>query len=451
VELIQQTAHEVKGKRGHFSPDKQPVNENTESFRNFIRRFKNSPHTKKSYTTSLRRFVKYCNSPDVRKKIGIEIGDNTDLLLFENYNGDKEDRARFIKNLITHYLDHLSEVEGIAPSTLHSYYEAVKHFYVKNEVSLNWDNIKDSIGTPSNIRKNIDMPYTYEEIQKILSKCDERERVIVLLLASTGMRRGAVSELKIGDLKYIEEYGIYEITVYRDFPEEYKTYCSLECAAAINGYLGFRKRYGENITSESYLIRKQFDRQHRSEYLKRVSDNNRVPDRLKTISLPTDPPEMHKVSEWNIQYIIYQLVRDAGIRDHEYKDKKTEKQSAKRYKNMAAHAFRKFFENKCLEAGVDPFFVSVLMGHKSGIGVERHYYRPESINGENSLLELYVKKAMPYLTISDESRLRLKNRELEIRMKQDEERFKRALEERDAKYDGVLNEILRMKRQMGLT
>jgi len=32
--------------------------------------------------------------------------------------------------------------------------------------------------------------------------------VIILLLASTGMRRGAVSELKIGDLKYIEQYGI---------------------------------------------------------------------------------------------------------------------------------------------------------------------------------------------------------------------------------------------------
>jgi integrase len=81
--------------------------------------------------------------------------------------------------------------------------------------NLNWDNIKDSIGTPSNIIKNFDQPYTYEEIHKILDKCDERERVIILLLCSSGMRRGAVSELKIGHLKYIEQFGIFELSYQR--------------------------------------------------------------------------------------------------------------------------------------------------------------------------------------------------------------------------------------------
>ena len=79
---------------------------------------------------------------------------------------------------------------------------------------------------------------------------------------------------------------------------------------------------------------------------------------------------------------------------------------------------------------MDPFYVSVLMGH-AGIGIERHYYRPESITGENSLLGLYVKKAMPFLTISEEHRPRLKNRELELRMRADEERLKKAFEERE--------------------
>jgi hypothetical protein len=128
----------IRGKgigSGRHDPDKQPIDETTDSFLNFVRKFKNSPHTKKSYITLLRRYVKYCNSPDVRRKIGIEVNDNTDLLLFENYNSDKEDRARFLKNLITHYLDHLSDI-GIAPTTLHSYYTAVKHFYVKNEVQF---------------------------------------------------------------------------------------------------------------------------------------------------------------------------------------------------------------------------------------------------------------------------------------------------------------------------
>ena len=47
---------------------------------------------------------------------------------------------------------------------------------------------------------------------------------------------------------------------------------------------------------------------------------------------------------------------------------------------------------------------------------------------------------MPYLTISDESRVKLRNRELEMRMKEDEQRFKRAIEERESRYDGILSE-----------
>ena len=139
MEIIQGQQEQVQVKpngKGRFSIDKQPIDETTKSFRNFVRRFRDSSHTKKTYTTSLRRFVKYCNSPAVRKRTGVDVGDSTDLLLFENYNGDKEDRARFIKNLITGYLDYLSELEGIAPGTLHTYYEAVKHFYVKNEVQF---------------------------------------------------------------------------------------------------------------------------------------------------------------------------------------------------------------------------------------------------------------------------------------------------------------------------
>ena len=62
------------------------------------------------------------------------------------------------------------------------------------------------------------------------------------------------------------------------------------------------------------------------------------------------------------------------------------------------------------------------MGHKAGIGVEKHYYRPDAITGANSLVELYAKKAAPYLTISEENRLKLKNLELELKVKEERER-----------------------------
>ena len=407
---------------GNYNPNIQKIDETSESFRNFIRRYRNSPATEKAYTGWFRRYVAYSNIPQVKAKIGIDVGDNTDLLLFDD--------TRKIERHVKNFLDYHYEVSHLSPKTLISYFDAVKRFYKSNRITLEGD-IKDYIGT-SNVPANFDIPYTYEEIHKMLDKAGERERCIILLHCSSGLRRGAVSELKYGDLRWIEEYGIYEITVYKGFKEEYKTYCSLECASAINSYLDYRKRFGEVITKDSYIIRKQFDTRLHSGKIK--------------ISDATDLPKEHKISTLEVQTIIYKLLYAAGIRNH--KDKKT--RLGDRHRNMATHSFRKFFENKCLESGVDPFYVSVLMGHKAGIGVEKHYYRPASINGQYSLLELYVNKAMPYLTISNESRLRLKNRELEMRMQEDERRFKQAIEQERSKYDGVLDEILRMKKQLGI-
>jgi integrase len=346
-------------------------------------------------------YVKYCNLPEVKARIKVDIGNNTDLLLFDN-------DTRKIQTIIKQFIDDLYE-RKLSPSTVRSYYLAVKQFYQSNEITLNWPIIKDYLGIMSNVKRDYDMPYTYEEIHKMLDNSDERERAIVLLLASTGMRRGALPELKYGDLKWIDEYKIYEITVYSGFKEEYITYCSMECAYYVNLYLDFRKRYGEQITRQSYLIRKQFETANKQGLIK--------------ISDARDPPEKHKVTMRNLESIIYRLIYHAGIRQNNNKKARL----GDRHVNMASHSFRKFFENKCLESGIDPFYVSVLMGHRSkGIGVERHYYRPSSINGEFSLLELYVKKAVPYLTISEENRLKLKNMELEMRMQQDSNRITEA-------------------------
>ena len=48
-----------------------------------------------------------------------------------------------------------------------------------------------------------DRLYSIDEISKILEKADIRSRVIILLLASTGIRLGSIPGLKVGDLKDI--------------------------------------------------------------------------------------------------------------------------------------------------------------------------------------------------------------------------------------------------------
>jgi hypothetical protein len=78
-------------------------------------------------------------------------------------------------------------------------------------------------------------------------------------MCSAGLRRGAIPDLRIGDLISIDRYGIYKIKIYAGEPEEYFTYCTPECRKAIDNYIDYRKRLGEKITEHSILFRRIFD------------------------------------------------------------------------------------------------------------------------------------------------------------------------------------------------
>lgn len=99
---------------------------------------------------------------------------------------------------------------------------------------------------------------------------DERQRVVVLLLASTGMRIGVVADIKLADIEKIMSYNnkqgekveipaIYKIVVYPKTKQEYVALSTPEAAKSIDRYLEFRKRKGEQLTPNSPLIRENFD------------------------------------------------------------------------------------------------------------------------------------------------------------------------------------------------
>ncbi len=76
------------------------------------------------------------------------------------------------------------------------YMSAILHFFEMNDVMLNTLKIKRFL-PPDEGHYNQDRPYSITEIQQILDKCDIRSRVIILLMASTGMRVGALSGLRL--------------------------------------------------------------------------------------------------------------------------------------------------------------------------------------------------------------------------------------------------------------
>jgi integrase len=82
-----------------------------------------------------------------------------------------------------------------------------------NDVELKWNKINSFKAEFHNIVE--DRPYTREEIKMLVDRADLRNKAIILLLASSGIRVGAVPELRIKDLTAVDEHQLYQISVYK--------------------------------------------------------------------------------------------------------------------------------------------------------------------------------------------------------------------------------------------
>ena len=154
--------------------------------------------------------------------------------------------------MIIGYVESLRD-KGKARQTIKSHCAAIFHFFGMNDVTLNPRKIRWFV--PRDESAHRDRAYDIEDINSLYdSSGDERTKVIVSLLASTGMRIGAIPELRVGHLTPIPEYNLYQIEVYATSKHErYITYCTPACRVAIDAYLyGYRQRLGESITDESH-------------------------------------------------------------------------------------------------------------------------------------------------------------------------------------------------------
>src|SRR5215207_9046704 len=94
----------------------------------------------------------------------------------------------------------------------------IRKFY--DTVELKWKKIKSYIGKGKDKLNKKDRPYTRVKISKMLEKADQRGRIAILLMSSSGIQVGALLHLKIRDLQRIEKYNLYKIIVYENEDEE---------------------------------------------------------------------------------------------------------------------------------------------------------------------------------------------------------------------------------------
>ena len=98
-------------------------------------------------------------------------------------------------------------------------------------------------------------PYSHSDIQTLLQNTSRLDRAIILCMALSGPRVGAIPLVRIKDLEPIDKYDIYKITYYpHSKNSRYFSFSTPECRKAIDDYLEYRKRWGEKLMEEVCFI-----------------------------------------------------------------------------------------------------------------------------------------------------------------------------------------------------
>jgi integrase len=327
----------------------QRLDEESEVYFNFINSL-DSEYTKKTYEYHIQKFLNHYK---------------IDLATFLKLP-QKEISILLIKYLVE---------RNLSRSSKNLVFATIRHACEMNDVILNWKKLKKFIKSPKtgNEANGKDRAYTHEEIKKIVDFGDQRIRTAVLILASTGIRIGALRFIRIRDL---ERFGdLYKITVYSgDDENEYYTFCTPEAAKEIDTYLDFRKRHGEKITGDSFLLARKFN----------VDSNIQFTGK--------------QYAEHSLEVILGDYIRNSGLReiDHEHPHKRKEV--------PIFHGFRKFHSTQLVKAGLTTEYRWSLEGHKFKGNDQSYVKISENVK---EMLNQYF-KAVPLLTISNEERLRFK-------------------------------------------
>ncbi|HJU79665.1 MAG TPA: site-specific integrase [Nitrososphaeraceae archaeon] len=311
-------------------------------YSNFINSIK-SDVTKKVYEYNLRLFMEFCGIDRYEDLIGLH-------------------------NQIIPYLISVRD-KKLSYNSISTRLSAIYHFYDMNDIILNKKKIKMFKGEYT--RKVVDRAYTHDEISRILNVSDLRLKSMILLMATAGLRIGAIPDLRLSNLQKINS--VYRILAYPGANEEYFTFCTPECTSYIDAYLEFRTKNGEDLNKDSYLIRDQFD----------ITDLEQIRNKSKRMSIS------------GIESLVRVVLLKSGIRDVKHTPNYTRQIVAQ------AHGFRKFFTTQLVNSKVNPEIREMLLGHK--IGLTGCYYRPT----EQDMLNEYL-KAVNLLTINEENRLKLK-------------------------------------------
>ena len=302
-----------------------------------------SKYTQKTYLYQLTRFRDWANLKTFNQLL---LAPDKDLqILLEDY-------VMYLKS-------------RISPNTIPIYFAPIELFYVMNDKNLNFKKMRKLF--PEKVKKGNQRGYTIDEIRSMLDNCvNKRQRSLIALLASSGVRIGAVPDMKIRHMTKINDS--YAIMIYEEATQEDYVFTTPEATSIIDNYLDERRQNGEYLGDDSPLFRSEYQ-----------LGNAKV-------DLMTND---------SIAHLMARLVLPV---------KRKKSGSRKRYDVARNHGFRKFFATAIkLSMNISPTMSEKLINHIGISKLDGSYFKP-------TMQEMYeaYRKAIPELTISNEQRDHLK-------------------------------------------
>jgi len=177
-----------------------------------------SEATKKSYTFQLNKFSKFYHIRDYDSLLKIDI--------------------KKLQEMLEDYLFTLKKTQS--SGSIQTAFFAIELFFSMNDVVLNFKKLRKMF--PAVEKKSGMSAYTTKDVQNILKITTSRKhKALVHFLASSGVRIGSLSDLKLKHLRDMP-HDCKAVTVYPDSKDEYITFLTPEACQSLEEYFEERRK-----------------------------------------------------------------------------------------------------------------------------------------------------------------------------------------------------------------
>lgn len=302
-----------------------------------------SEATRKAYRYQLERFRVWANVKDYDELLSLS--------------------EKQIRRLLEDYLFY--QKGKVSPNSIPSIFSPLELFFSMNDSLVDLKKLRRMF--PAEVKKSGYSAYSTADVQNMLKNTTKkRSHALILFLASTGCRVGAVPDLKLRHVLDMPD-NCKCVLFYEGSNEEYYGFLTPEASSALNEYLQERTKDGEKLNPQSPLFRADYG-----------------------IAL-----EIRPMTADTIKQCIYVVVKSDISRN----------KIGNRYDIQTAHGLRKRFGTIVKLNNKISYSVSErLLGHR--VGEDFSYFRPnikEELFGE-------FRKLIVDLTVNESERLREQNR-----------------------------------------